>query len=74
MRMPEMDGVETIVNIRLDFPQVKIIAMSGGSLESEHLLQVALSQGAHRALTKPFALEELLEAIEALVGQQPLSR
>ena len=65
--MPEKEGIETIVELRREFPEVKIIAMSGGGHgEAESYLHMAKGLGAQRTLTKPFGMEELLEAIRAL--------
>ena len=67
--MPEKEGVETIIELRRDFPDVKIIAISGGSrsLNKEYYLELAKRLGAAYTFTKPFARKELLEAIEDLL-------
>jgi len=68
--MPEKEGIETIIDLRREFPEAKIIAMSGGGqIEAESYLSMAKRLGAQRTLTKPFQNEELLEAIEALVDK-----
>ena len=65
--MPEKEGIETIIELRREFPEVKIIAMSGGgNAGPEEYLHMAKGLGAQRTLTKPFENEELLEAIGAL--------
>ena len=65
--MPEKEGIETIVDLRREFPEAKIIAMSGGGhVEPEAYLHMAKGFGAQRTLTKPFGKEELVEAIGAL--------
>ena len=47
--MPEKDGLETIMELRKDFPEVKVIAMSGGGRNGpESYLQVAKRLGAVR--------------------------
>jgi DNA-binding response OmpR family regulator len=62
--MPEKEGIETIVDLRREFPEVKIIAMSGGGHgKAESYLHMAKVLGAMRTLSKPFGKEELLEAI-----------
>jgi YesN/AraC family two-component response regulator len=65
--MPEKEGLETIMEFRQNFPNAKIIAISGGGeIGNLSFLSVAKHLGALRTLTKPFTHEELLEAIEEL--------
>jgi CheY-like chemotaxis protein len=69
MVMPEQDGLETIIGIRREFPNVKIIAMSGAyEATSASELRVAKAMGAQLSLEKPFARDELLAAVRKLVG------
>jgi DNA-binding response OmpR family regulator len=69
MIMPEMDGVETIVALRREYPKVKIIAMSGGGLRSaEQYLQLAQMLGAQKTFSKPIIPQELLDTISGLIG------
>jgi len=66
--MPEKDGIETIQELRKDFPDVKIIAISGGGRLGPHdYLHLAKMLGAQRTLTKPIELTELLKTIEELL-------
>lgn len=66
--MPEKEGIETIRELRRDFPGVKIIAMSGGGrLDSGEYLHFALKLGAARILRKPFRRQELLETVRAVL-------
>jgi len=59
--MPKKEGLETIVDLRAEFPKVKIIAISGGGrLGPETYLELAKGCGANRLLNKPFGHEELL--------------
>ena len=68
MLMPEMEGVETIMAIRREHPDIKIIAVSGGGIfVRENCLQLARTLGAQRVLTKPFTFGEILEAIQSLM-------
>ncbi|MEW5724979.1 MAG: response regulator [Thermodesulfobacteriota bacterium] len=67
--MPERDGLETIKELRRRRPEAKIIAVSGGGLLApEGYLAVAARLGAQWGLVKPFANEELVEAVRALVS------
>ena len=62
--MPEKEGLETIIELRRNFPEVKIIAISGGAfLEPKDYLEMAKQFGAMRTLTKPIDQEELLETV-----------
>ena len=67
--MPEKEGIEIIVELKRDFPNVKIIAISGGGqIGSEEYLRIAKGLGALRTFTKPVEREELLGAVQELIG------
>lgn len=61
--MPEQEGLETIKQMRMEFPDSVIVAMSGRPT-SETMLSVAKRLGATAALQKPFLPEELLMLVE----------
>lgn len=63
--MPEMDGLETIRELRRRDPHVKIIAMSGGSCLPglRGFLPPAEQFGALRTLAKPFGSVTLLNTL-----------
>jgi CheY-like chemotaxis protein len=61
--MPEQEGLETIKQMRMEFPDSLIIAMSGRPT-SGTMLSVAKRLGATAALQKPFLAEELLKLVE----------
>ena len=65
--MPDQDGLETTVALRQEFPDVKIIVITGGSdmIGILNYLDVATMLGAHRTLQKPFEMKTLLETIHA---------
>jgi CheY-like chemotaxis protein len=68
--MPEMEGLETILQIRGLSPDVAIVAISGGgSFTPGGYLKSALMLGADRALEKPFTLVQLMEAVNELLGR-----
>lgn len=70
--MPEKDGLETIIQLKRDHPDVKIIAMSaGGRISSQDYLKVAKNLGAVHVLTKPFPSDVLLQAIAGLQRPSP---
>lgn len=61
LEMPEMDGLDLILELTRTFLDVKVIAMSGHSAGK---LQTARLLGARRTFAKPLNLPELLHAIE----------
>jgi DNA-binding response OmpR family regulator len=67
--MPEKEGIETIMDLRRDFPDVKIIAMSGGGIiQAEDYLGMAQGVGAHRVFEKPFGVSDMLKAVRELLN------
>jgi DNA-binding response OmpR family regulator len=64
--MPEKEGIETIIELRRDFPTVKILAISGGATGQ---LRMAQMLGADKFLRKPFQLAELTAAAKSLLEE-----
>jgi len=72
--MPNKDGIGMIIDLKKEFPNVKIIAMSGGGLNKpEGYLIGAKKLGAARTLTKPIDRDEMLRAIKDVL-QSPSSQ
>lgn len=72
--MPEKEGIETIMELKRDFPDVKIIAISGGGrVVPGNYLEIAHRLGADRTFAKPFDRVELLEAIQQLLDDVTVS-
>lgn len=67
--MPGMGGIEGIEKIHACWPDIKIIAISGGhqAMGKEKALKAAAVKGADRTLTKPFTEEEMMAAIGELL-------
>lgn len=65
--MPEMDGMELIIQLQAREPSVRVIAMTGGGRngKSETYLYLRMAErlGAVKTLAKPFPLEELRQAV-----------
>ncbi len=69
MIMPEMEGLETIMAIRKDNPEAKIIAISGGGRDSpDDYLVLARGFGANATFTKPVERQALLTAGRELLA------
>jgi CheY-like chemotaxis protein len=64
--MPQKDGLEAIMSLRKQQPDVKIIAMSGAP--EDVFLDSAAGLGASRVLRKPFRPAELLDIVRDLLG------
>lgn len=60
--MPDQDGLEIIMTLRREFPDTRIIAMTGESdaIGVLNFLDVAKMLGARRTLQKPFELKSCL--------------
>jgi CheY-like chemotaxis protein len=66
--MPDKEGLETIRELRQEFPEVKIIAISGGGqIGSDQYLDVARKLGAACTLKKPVGLEQLRQEVHRLL-------
>ena len=67
--MPEKEGLETIRELRSEYPEVKIIAISGGGRDIDlDFLPLAKQLGALRTLKKPFDRQEMLDAVKEVLG------
>lgn len=78
--MPGVDGVQTAYDIRMEFPNTKIIVMSGGgntgpmdyeptAIATNAYLASAEAVGADLTLTKPFNRKDLIKAVRELMEQ-----
>lgn len=70
MLMPNMDGLETIIEMRKSHPGVKILAISsGGPMGPTDLLRTAKLFGADDTLVKPLSFSTFGAAVERLLSQ-----
>jgi YesN/AraC family two-component response regulator len=66
--MPEKDGIEIIIKLKRDYPDVKIIAISGGGrIDSELYLDMAKKLGVQRTFAKPVERKQLLNAVRDIL-------
>lgn len=70
--MPNKEGLETIRELKTDFPSLPIIAISGGGeIVRKNFFQAAELFGAKLTLEKPFGGRELLEAVMRVLDMEP---
>jgi CheY-like chemotaxis protein len=66
--MPDQEGIQTIIELRRQFPGVKIVAMSGGGqIGPDSYLDLARKLGAQQTLTKPFDLQALRSVLDSVL-------
>jgi DNA-binding NarL/FixJ family response regulator len=69
--MPEKEGIETIRELKQEFPAVKIIAISGGGpVGNTTYLAMSERFGAEATLLKPFEPADLVKAVERLLAEK----
>ncbi|MFH1679321.1 MAG: response regulator [Candidatus Eisenbacteria bacterium] len=68
--MPEKEGLETIMDLRKEWPGARIIAISGGGrlVPGDYLLH-ARRLGANRVFRKPIDRKKLLGAVRELLEE-----
>lgn len=69
--MPEMDGIETILNIRHANPGMRVVAISGGGQSRNFaFLDTSPDMGADLTLHKPILPDELIGHIETCLRER----
>lgn len=70
--MPDQEGIETIMQIRRDCPDARIIAMSGGGrIGNSDFLAIASALGADATIAKPFEVDDLLILVQRTLADPP---
>ncbi|HZY26145.1 MAG TPA: response regulator [Bacteroidales bacterium] len=68
--MPEKEGLETIFELRRMYPDLKIIAISGGGrIGPDGYLPGAKLLGANMVFQKPLDQKEFVNAVNQLLGE-----
>ena len=67
--LPEVDGLEVTRRIRSDGNDVPVIVLTGKTNLSDKV--ISLDSGADDVITKPFATEELLARMRAVIRRKP---
>jgi len=60
--MPELNGLDMLLELTREFLHAKVIAISGAGRE-QNVLDAAKLLGARRTLQKPFSMPRLLDAV-----------
>lgn len=69
LKMPGMNGIDVLVNIKRQRPEQKVMIMTGYDTV-EHIVE-AISSGAAHYLEKPFTPDTLIERINEVLGIGP---
>ncbi len=68
LKMPGMDGIEILVNIKRQRPEQNVMIMTGYDTV-EHIVE-SISSGAAHYLEKPFTPDTLIERVKEVLGQE----
>lgn len=68
LRMPALNGIDLILQLRRDYPASRIIAISGGGDGRVDYLAVARQIGASQVISKPFQIAALRSAVGAVLS------
>ena len=64
--MPDKEGIETIIELRKRWPDLFVVAVSGGGrVGPDDFLKLAEAVGADCSLAKPFRASQLVDIIDA---------
>jgi DNA-binding response OmpR family regulator len=64
--MPRKDGVEVVMELRENFPAVRILLMSGNPT-APIFMRIGRHLGVDRTLVKPFVLMEVVETVREIL-------
>ena len=68
--MPQKEGLETILELRKMYPDLKIIAISGGGrIGPDEYLPSAKIFGANMIFQKPLVQKEFMQAVSLLLNE-----
>lgn len=62
--MPELNGLDLLLELTREFPGAKVIAISGTQDGQEGVLHAARLLGARQTFQKPFSMETFLAAVQ----------
>ena len=62
IRMPDMDGIETLKEVKKVKPETTVIMMTGYSVDE--MVHMAIEEKASEIIYKPFEIEKVLSLIQ----------
>lgn len=67
--MPEKNGIDLIMDVKKEYPDIPVIAISGGGgiTGRYDYLEIAKLVGAENILKKPFAMADLRSAVDNIL-------
>ncbi|HIA46864.1 MAG TPA: response regulator [Candidatus Hydrogenedentes bacterium] len=68
LKMPNVNGIEVLEELKNEFPDTPIMVITGVS--DMTMIEEAIEHAANRILKKPFEVDELLTAIDELLGHE----
>jgi len=69
--MPDTDGLEVVLSMREKYPDIPVIAISGGmTIAPMDFLPMVKKFGAVKGFYKPVELDDLLEGVRELLGRK----
>lgn len=73
MLMPNKEGIETIQEIKVRWPNTRVVAISGGGkgLATGYLLGVAKALGADAVYEKPLRASGFVDMVREVLGEGP---
>jgi DNA-binding response OmpR family regulator len=83
--MPQQDGVELLRALKEEFPDIAVIAISGGgnfwpqgykpeAITTSAYLEAAIQAGADGVIAKPFEIAELVEVVRSVLARRADAR
>ncbi len=61
LMMPEMDGLETLLNIKASYPEIKVIMVTGNP--SKDNVEESIRNGANGFIVKPFNSAKVIDTL-----------
>lgn len=72
IRLPDMNGYNLMCRLQTMMDHVPLVLMTGFGYDPGHSVVKARQAGLKAVLYKPFRLDQLLEAVETVVTEQPV--